>query len=115
VLLPVSSFHPSPTSSRHLRHIRTDSCVYFLSRRFEYAADRASVEYTQDPKAAIHALANLYRFTQAPTYCDRVTELFMTHPAFVRRAEAIGEVGRMPAEQLCEIVNESKVREVAET
>ena len=39
----------------------------------------------------------------------------MTHPAFVRRAGAIGEVGRMPAEQLCEIVNESKVREVAET
>ena len=59
---------------------------YFLSRRFEYAADRASMEFTQDPKAAIHALANLYRFTQTPTYCDRVTELFMTHPAFVRRA-----------------------------
>jgi Zn-dependent protease with chaperone function len=88
---------------------------YFFSRRFEYAADRASVEFTQDSKAAIHALANLYRFTQAPTYCDRVTELFMTHPAFVRRACAIGEVGRMPAERLAEIIDESQVREVAET
>jgi Zn-dependent protease with chaperone function len=88
---------------------------YFLSRRFEYAADRASVEFTQAPKAAIHALANLYRFTQAPTYCDRVTELFMTHPAFVRRAWAIGEVGRMPSERLSEIIDESQVREVAET
>lgn len=85
---------------------------YFLSRRFEYAADRASVEFTQDPKAAIHALANLYRFTQAPTYCDRVTELFMTHPAFVRRAWAIGQIGRMPADRLSEIIDESQVREV---
>ncbi len=88
---------------------------YFLSRRFEYAADRASVEFTQDPKAAIHALANLYRFTQAPTYCDRVTELFMTHPAFVRRAGAIVEVGRMPVDQLSEIIDESQVRDVVQT
>jgi len=105
-ILAVTCFflHPALTPVRPL----LDICVifaptlafYFLSRRFEYAADRASVEFTQDPKAAIHALAKLYRFTQAPTYCDRVTELFMTHPAFVRRAWAIGQIGRMPAERL---------------
>ena len=71
---------------------------YFFSRRFEYAADKAGVEITQNAKTAIQALANLYRFTQAPTQCDRVTELFMTHPALVRRASAIGEIGRLPAE-----------------
>jgi Zn-dependent protease with chaperone function len=72
---------------------------YFFSRRFEYAADKASVEFTHDTETAIHALANLYHFTQAPTHCDRVTELFLTHPAFVRRAGAIGEIGRMSAEK----------------
>ena len=39
----------------------------------------------------------------------------MTHPAFVRRAWAIGEVGRMPAERLSEIIAESQVREVGQT
>jgi Zn-dependent protease with chaperone function len=32
---------------------------YFLSRHFEYAADRAAVELTQDPKSGIDALASL--------------------------------------------------------
>jgi Zn-dependent protease with chaperone function len=67
----------------------------FFSRRFEYAADESAVEFTHDPKAAIRALASLYRFTQAPTDCDRITELFMTHPAFVRRAAAIGGIGHI--------------------
>jgi Zn-dependent protease with chaperone function len=67
-ILAVTCFFLSPA----LTPVRPllDICVifaptlafYFLSRRFEYAADRASVEFTQDPKAAIHALANLYRF-----------------------------------------------------
>jgi Zn-dependent protease with chaperone function len=79
---------------------------YFFSRRFEYAADEAGVEFTHDPKTAIRALASLYRFTQAPTHCDRITELFMTHPAFVRRAVAIGEIGHMPAEKQAELLAE---------
>jgi Zn-dependent protease with chaperone function len=33
---------------------------YFFSRRFEYAADKSSVEFTHDAKAAIRALDNLY-------------------------------------------------------
>ena len=77
---------------------------YFFSRRFEYAADEASVQLTQDAEAAIHALANLYQMAQAPTRCDRLTELFMTHPALTRRAQAIGETGRIPVEQISEVI-----------
>jgi Zn-dependent protease with chaperone function len=66
---------------------------YFLSRRFEYAADAFGVELTRDPETAIHALVNLHRITEVPMHCNRVIELFMTHPAFTRRARAIGERG----------------------
>ncbi len=68
---------------------------YFLSRRFEYAADAAGVELTRDPETAILALVNLHRITGAPTHCDKLTELFMTHPSLTRRARAIGEKGRI--------------------
>ena len=81
---------------------------YFFSRRFEYAADRSSVQLTQDPETAIHALASLYRITEAPTHCDRLTELFMTHPALTRRAWAIGEAGGIPADRLSEVIDEMK-------
>lgn len=64
---------------------------YFLSRRFEYAADAAGVELTGSPMTAIQALVNLYRTTEAPMDCDKLTELFLTHPALTRRARAIGE------------------------
>lgn len=69
---------------------------YFFSRRFEYAADKISVEFTRDGKAAIRALENLYSFTQAPTRCNRIAELFMTHPSLVHRVAALGGGGRMP-------------------
>ncbi len=62
---------------------------YFLSRRFEYAADAAGVELTRDPEAAIRALVNLHRITGAPMHCDKVTELFMAHPSLARRVTAI--------------------------
>jgi Zn-dependent protease with chaperone function len=67
---------------------------YFLSRRFEYAADAAGVELTQDPKTAIRALVNLHRITGVPMHCDNLTEFFMTHPALTRRARAMGEKGQ---------------------
>jgi Zn-dependent protease with chaperone function len=82
---------------------------YFFSRHFEYAADEAGVELTHDPETAIHALASLYRVTQAPTRCDRLTELFMTHPALTRRARAIGMTGRLPADRISEIIGEMRV------
>jgi len=62
---------------------------YFQSRTFEYEADRTAVEWTASPEAGIQALVNLYRETETPDDCDRITELFMTHPALTRRVSAI--------------------------
>jgi len=81
---------------------------YFLSRRFEYAADAAGVELTRDPETAIHALVNLYRTTEAPMHCDKLTELFMTHPALTRRARAIGERGGISPDRTREAIGEMK-------
>jgi Zn-dependent protease with chaperone function len=77
---------------------------YFLSRRFEYAADAAGIEVTRDPETAIHALVNLHRITEAPMHCDKLTELFMTHPALARRAHAIGEKGGISPDRTREAI-----------
>lgn len=79
---------------------------YFLSRRFEYAADSAGVELTRDPATAIDALVNLHRITEAPMHCDRLTELFMTHPALTRRARAIAEKGGISSDRIREALGE---------
>lgn len=80
---------------------------YYLSRHFEYAADRAAVELTQDPKAGINALASLYRIREVPKDCDSVTELFMTHPSFSRRARAIGNAGAMSEHQVSDAMHDA--------
>jgi Zn-dependent protease with chaperone function len=82
---------------------------YYLSRRFEYAADGAGVELTRDPETAIHALVNLHRITEAPMDCDKLTELFMTHPALARRARAIGEKGGISPDRTREAIGENEV------
>ena len=82
---------------------------YFLSRRFEYAADAAGVELTRDPETAIHALVNLHRITEAPMHCGKLTELFMTHPALTRRARAIGEKGGISPDRTREAIGENEV------
>jgi Zn-dependent protease with chaperone function len=81
---------------------------YFVSRRFEYAADKRSVEFTHDAKAAIRALGNLYDFTQAPTRCDGFSELFMTHPSLEHRAAAISRIGQSPGENVSELLAQHK-------
>jgi Zn-dependent protease with chaperone function len=82
---------------------------YFLSRRFEYAADASGVKLTRDPESAIHALVNLHRMTEAPMHCDRLTELFMTHPALTRRARAIGETGGISLDRTRKAIGENEV------
>ena len=82
---------------------------YSLSRRFEYAADAAGVELTRDPEAAIHALVNLHRITEAPMHCDKLTELFMTHPALTRRASAIGVKSGISPDRTREAVGENEL------
>ena len=61
----------------------------FISRRFEFAADAASVAFTENPEAATQALVNLNHLIQAPAHRNEILELFATHPALNRRIEAI--------------------------
>lgn len=82
---------------------------YFLSRRFEYAADAAGIELTRNPVTAIRALVNLHRITEAPMDCGKVTELFMTHPALTRRARAIGEKGGISPDRTNEAIGENEL------
>jgi Zn-dependent protease with chaperone function len=82
---------------------------YFLSRRFEYAADAAAVELTRDPEAAIQALVNLHRITGAPMDCDKLTELFMTHPPLTRRASAIGVKGGISPDRTREAIGANEM------
>jgi len=77
---------------------------YFISRRFEYAADAAGIDLTRDPQTAIDALVNLHRITETPTHRDKLTELFMTHPALTRRASAIAEKGGISSDRAREAI-----------
>jgi Zn-dependent protease with chaperone function len=77
---------------------------YFLSRCFEYEADRQAVEFTNNPEAGIRALSALYRMTGAPTECGKFAELFMTHPSLMRRVVAIARLGQIPTVRVSEIL-----------
>ncbi|MGA8367271.1 MAG: M48 family metallopeptidase [Candidatus Acidiferrales bacterium] len=80
---------------------------YFLSRRFEYAADREAVKFTGDPETAIRALLSLYQVSAVPIRCNRFLELFQTHPALGRRARAIGRAGQLPAQRVADILRDA--------
>ena len=77
---------------------------YGLSRRFEYAADRAGVEVANDASASIQALAGLYRRTQESPERSRFAELFATHPALSRRVETIARSNQLTAERMSHLV-----------
>lgn len=81
--------------------------IYYLSRRFEYAADRVAVDFTGEPKIAIQALANLHAIHEMPAQCDRFTGLFMTHPSLSNRVQDIARAGQIPAERLSKIMDEA--------
>ena len=81
---------------------------YFFSRRHEYEADREAVEFSGEPETGIRALAGLYRASEAPTRCSRLTELFMTHPMLERRAEAIGRAGQISDSRVSEILRHAE-------
>jgi Zn-dependent protease with chaperone function len=85
--------------------------IYYLSRRFEYAADRAAVDFTGEPETAVRALGNLHKIHDVPSY-DRFTELFMTHPALVSRVHAIADASQMPANRLTDILDDVGLAEV---
>jgi len=82
--------------------------LYYCSRRFEYSADREAVDFSDDPETAIRALANLHKFRELPEAHDRFTELFMTHPTFAKRVQAIAN-GHMPTDLVADILKDSGV------
>lgn len=84
------------------------TAFYYLSRRMEYAADREAVNFTGDPETAIRALAKLYQVSEVPIRCSRFTELFLTHPAFMRRVQAIARVGQLPDERVNDILRNAQ-------
>lgn len=67
-----------------------------VSRRFEYAADRAAVKFTGDGESAIRALTALYHYTGVPQRRGRFEEFFQTHPSCEKRIDAIAGIGAFP-------------------
>jgi Zn-dependent protease with chaperone function len=75
----------------------------YVSRLFEFAADRAAVEITGESESAIRALAALYYCSGAPPRRGGFQELFLTHPSLWRRVDAIAHVGNVPVEEVNKI------------
>ena len=73
---------------------------YFVSRRFEYGADREGVEAVGQAEVAIDALLSLYRHTGAPTSSGLLEEFFSTHPSLDRRLRSIASASKLPDERL---------------
>jgi Zn-dependent protease with chaperone function len=78
---------------------------YFLSRRFEHAADEGAVQLTGDAEAQITGLLKLSRLNLMPIQWGKGTESWLTHPSTVRRAERIAAHAGMSAEQLQSILD----------
>src|SRR5262249_19706315 len=71
---------------------------YFVSRRFEHAADVRGAELTGCPEAQISGLLKLSRLNLMPIQWGKGTGTWLTHPSMVRRAERIAASAGMPTE-----------------
>src|SRR5499433_2474229 len=78
--------------------------LYFISRRFEYAADAGSIRLTGDPAAMITGLVKLHHLNLMPLEWSKWSEKSMTHPSTVRRARAIGRAAEMSEERVNELL-----------
>jgi hypothetical protein len=73
---------------------------YFLSRRFEYSADEFATLVTGAPEAMITALVKVSKMNLMPIYWGAWDEQLATHPATIRRANAIAKRHRIPGNRL---------------
>lgn len=83
--------------------------LYFFSRRQEYEADRRAVELTGDPESGVRVTMCLPRVTGQSMQCSRLTELFMTHPAPIRRVEAICRAASIPADEIADMIRDIRL------
>ncbi len=81
---------------------------YFLSRRFEHQADTGAVMMTQDPEAMISGLVKLGSLNLMPIHWSKKTELMLTHPSTVRRAQYIAKRFGITDAQLQVIIETAK-------
>jgi heat shock protein HtpX len=72
----------------------------YLSRRFEYAADRRGAQLTGDPEAMIRAQARLSQLSKTPMNWSRLDEKLFTHPSHMRRIQALAKTFAIAPEQL---------------
>jgi STE24 endopeptidase len=79
--------------------------VYASARRQERVADRFAAELTSDPEALISALGRLSRLGLMPRVFGRLTETFTTHPATLRRAQAIALQFAIPTERMTALLD----------
>jgi Zn-dependent protease with chaperone function len=77
---------------------------YFLSRRFEYTADRTGARLTGDAESMISGLAKAHALNLMPVQWGKLNEKAMTHPSAMRRAVAIARATGFPAERVPEVV-----------
>ena len=82
---------------------------FWFSRRMEYAADRAAVQFTQDPETAIRALARLHKSNELPAQRGPLVEIFASHPCFDQRALAIARDGEVSISRLGSILEDERV------
>jgi Zn-dependent protease with chaperone function len=87
--------------------------IYYFSRRFEYSADRAEVEFTGEPEIAIRSLLSLYKAGEVSMHHSRFSDFFMDHPSLASRLNAIARIGQIPAEQLRNVLVDEGLPEIA--
>jgi Zn-dependent protease with chaperone function len=83
--------------------------LYYISRRFEYSADREAIGFTDAPEIGVQALAKLNQSRELPAASDAFTELFMTHPTFAHRVRAIVNHGQIPADRLPVVLQDAGI------
>ncbi|HEX4001630.1 MAG TPA: M48 family metallopeptidase [Candidatus Acidoferrales bacterium] len=80
----------------------------WVSRRFEYAADREAVSLVSTAETSVRALATVYEVSSVPARSGGWVELFQTHPTLEHRAKAIARNGDLAAERLDDILRPTK-------
>jgi len=79
---------------------------YFISRRFEYAADGIALRFISDPESAIRALVALHLSSGGPARISRFHELLLTHPSLSKRIEAIVDAAHIPRERVAGVLRQ---------